>query len=165
MNKNKHRKGVTPVIATVLLITIAIAAVSSAAVFLTDITEELREGVEDQLTEEERIQQTDINIEAGYQQDGDIHIEIRNTGSMIMPVRENDNDLWSIFVDGEPNNSWEYQDTDIEDEEEYNLNENQLIVIDTNEEFPSGDSKIIEVNAPGESSSTILCDDVGDQTC
>lgn len=165
-----NRKGVTPVIATVLLITIAIASVSTAAVFFSEIAEQITQNVEDDLSQQERVDRSQITIETGFEDNGDIILDIRNTGSIAMPVRGSNDDRWSIFLDSRPvdreNGEWDYYDTSIGNEEDYYIDPQETIRLRIIDEFPdSGGSVIIETNAPYESGSTILCDDSGDQRC
>jgi len=164
------RKGVTPVIATVLLITIAIGAVSSAAVFFSEVSDEITGGVEDQLSEEERIERTSISIENGFEDQGDLVIDVRNTGQETMPIREDNQDRWSFFIDDIPQErgtDWEYQG-DIEDNEDYYVNPQESVRIEFSDQYPDDqESVIISISAPYESSTSTTCHNSGDgdQSC
>jgi len=167
---NNKRKGVTPVIATVLLITIAIAAVSSAAVFFTEISDQITGGVEDRLSQEERVERSSISIENGFESDGNIVLEVRNTGEILMPVRENNADVWSIFLDGQPQDAeddWEYTDSNMHNEEEIYLNPQETVRIELIDSFPEnvGDTEVIQISGPYESGTSITCYNSGDQSC
>ncbi|PSH01081.1 MAG: hypothetical protein BRC30_00140, partial [Nanohaloarchaea archaeon SW_7_46_7] len=77
-----YRKGITPVVATVLLISIGIAAVGSAGIFLQNLGDTLRENAEDRIAGNNKIENSDITIEYAFENsDGDITMDVRNTGS------------------------------------------------------------------------------------
>ena len=155
----RKSKGVTPVVATVLLVFIAVTAVGSAAVFLEGTISGVQEGAEDQLEREERIDNSDLRIQSGFNNtDGDLNIVVRNTGSVTLPIRENGDDLFSIFVDNSPNNVW----TVPEDE----IDPNQIVTINLTESFPPVDSsKSVRISAPYETSDSYVCYNTGDRQC
>ncbi len=161
------RKGVTPVLATSLLILIAISAVSTAAVFLRDTTDDITGGVEDQLSEQERIDGTSISIERGYNNsDSDISLMVRNTGRYLVAVEDSemdpgDNRTWTLYVDGRPQEfDYESGNPDIR------LDSGETITIDTNTDYPSpGDYKRLEVQGRYETETGIICSNSGGQNC
>lgn len=164
------RKGVTPVIATTLLILIAVSAVSTAAVFLRDTTDDVRSGVEDRLSEQERIEGTSISVERGYNNsDSDISLTVRNTGSYLVVVEESDsgtddNKKWNLYVDGKPQD-FDYQAAS--DPDRMTIDPGETITIDSNSDFPSsGNYKRLEVRGQYETESGIICSNSGnEQSC
>ena len=157
----RKSKGVTPVVATVLLIFIAVAAVGSAAVFLEGAVGGVQEGAESQLEREERIDNSDLRIQNGFNNtDGDLNVVVRNSDSVTLPINEDGDTLFSVFVNNRPNNAWTV--TGGEDE----IDPNQIVTIDLNEPYPAVDSsKSVRINAPYETSDSYVCYNTGDRQC
>jgi flagellin-like protein len=110
-----NSKGVTPVIATVLLMTITVAATASAYTFMTGIQDDFMENTEDRLSSQEREAQSDINIETAYNSsDGYVLLSVRNTGSVTLEVEdENDNKAWDLYIEGRPN-EWKHRGQEVD---------------------------------------------------
>ncbi|MFQ3308212.1 MAG: archaellum component FlaG (FlaF/FlaG flagellin family) [Candidatus Nanohaloarchaea archaeon] len=161
------RKGVTPVVATVLLISIGIAAVGTAGVFLQDIGDTLRENANDRIAGENRIENSDISIEYAFENaDGDIALDVRNTGSTNLEVKEDGDDLWNIYIEGRPQGSWELSDTALDNSDDVDLSPQEQLRIDTNEDYPStGNSKRVQVSGIYETQSSIICSYNDDGSC
>ncbi len=157
----RKSKGVTPVVATVLLIFIAVAAVGSAAVFLEGAVGGVQESAESQLEREERIDNSDLRIQNGFNNtDGDLNVVVRNSDSVTLPINEDGDTLFSVFVNNRPNNAWTV--TGGEDE----IDPNQIVTIDLNEPYPAVDSsKSVRINAPYETSDSYVCYNTGDRQC
>ena len=157
----KKSKGVTPVVATVLLVFIAVAAVGSAAVFLEGAVGGVQEGAESQLEREERIDNSDLRIQNGFNNtDGDLNVVVRNSDSVTLPINEDGDTLFSVFVNNRPNNAWTV--TGGEDE----IDPNQIVTLDLNEPYPAVDSsKSIRIAAPYETSDSYVCYNTGDRQC
>lgn len=165
-----NRKGVTPVIATSLLILIAVSAVSTAAVFLRDTTDDITGGVEDRLSEQERIDGTSISVERGFNNsDSDISLRIRNTGRYVVVVEDEDtgsqdNKRWSLYVEGRPQ---DFEYASATNPNMLTLDSGETLTIDTNVDYPSsGDYKRLEIQGQYETESGIICSNSGgDQNC
>ena len=99
MNKTlaNNSKGVTPVVATTILITIAIAASFTAYTFIDSTIGGFQENVEDDLTEDQLERETSIDIDTAFDDNGDITMIIRNTGQHAVSF-----DSWQLYVDGQP---------------------------------------------------------------
>jgi flagellin-like protein len=98
-----NRKGVTPLVGTALLILIAVSAVTSAAVFIRDTTQQVSDSVNDRISEDEMRGNSGIDIEYAYENsDGNISLVVRNTGRYTLTVEENNNKLWNLYSDGRP---------------------------------------------------------------
>ncbi|MFB6182644.1 MAG: archaellin/type IV pilin N-terminal domain-containing protein, partial [Candidatus Nanohaloarchaea archaeon] len=100
------KKGITPVIATVLLIGISIAAIGTAATFLTDLIGDVKKGVKDKLSAREKREASEITIIYGYESNnGNIAIDVTNEGSISLKViNKNNKKLWNIYANGQPVN-------------------------------------------------------------
>lgn len=158
----RKSKGVTPVVATVLLLFIAVTAVGSAAVFLEGTVQNIQEGAESELEQEEKIRLSDLRIESGFNNsDDDLSIEVRNSGSISLPVNEGGELVWSIFVDDQPNNNWEIDGANID-----YIDPNQIITIDTNRPFPDEDDSVtVTISAPYETTGSHVCFNTGSTRC
>lgn len=73
------RKGITPVIAVVLLLLITVGAVASAWGLYQEITSDTSQL--DQLNQQRQAQATDLEFSSVYNADSGINVSIRNTGS------------------------------------------------------------------------------------
>lgn len=164
------RKGVTPVVATSLLILIAVSAVSSAAVFLRDTTDDITSGVEDELSEQERIEGTSISIERGYNNsEGNISLRVRNTGRYAILIEDDDtgtedNKRWTMYVDGRPT-SFEY--ASMSNPNRVSLDSGETITLNTGVRYPSaGNYNRLEIQGRYETESGIICSNGGNnQNC
>ena len=165
-----NRKGVTPVVATSLLILIAVSAVSAAAVFLRDTTDDVTEGVNDRLSEQERIEGTSISVERGFNNSaGNVTLRVRNTGEYVVVVEDDDtgpddNKRWTLYVDGRPQ-EWNY--TTMSDPNNFGLDSGETVSIDTGVKYPSsGNYKRFEINGRYETESGLICSNGGnDENC
>jgi len=157
------RKGITPIVATVLLMLIAVGAVGSASVFLDDTLTGLQENLEGDLEEEQTVEASDLRIESAYRSSGDINIDVRNSGSVTLDVARDGSKLWNLYIDGRPQN-WDYVDASRGGDE--SITPNEVISLDTNTAFPSSDSsKEISLNAPFETEDTYICYNDGGANC
>ncbi len=161
-----NSKGITPVIATVLLMTITVAATASAYTFMTGVQDDFMENTEDRLSNQERESQSDINIETAYNStDGYIMLSIRNTGSLTLEVEDEDgNKAWDLFIDGRPKGDgtgWEYRGSSREA-----LAPQATIGINTTEKFPAADSDtLIKLTGPNGVSDSKVCYNSGSASC
>lgn len=154
-------KGVTPVVATAILLFIAIASVGTASVFLDDLVESIQEALESDLEREERIEQSEISIITVYNNsEGELGLTVENTGSITLDIEEDGVKIWNVYTDGSPAEDWETVD-DIE-----RLDPVELVEIEVEEGFPEdGEETEIEVQAQYESSARYICTGTGEPTC
>ena len=107
-------KGLTPVIAVVLLMTIAVAATSTAYQFIINAQETAQQGFEEQFSQQQLESRSDLNIQTIYQGPGnDAFMSIRNTGSVKQVIEsESGKKYWNLYVNGTPagsdGTSWSY---------------------------------------------------------
>lgn len=172
------RKGITPVIATAILITISIAATGTAYTVLTDTQKEVQEGFEKDISDKKCKSQSDLNLEYVYNSTGGfIFTNLRNSGSISTPINESGRKILTFYADGTPVSSnvgsggkgWKYTDLDSRDlsEEQY-LDPNEIITINTTVEFPpeTGDSKKeIKVVGACEATDSHVCYNTGTASC
>jgi len=159
------KKGVTPVVATSMLILIAVSAVSAAAVFLRDTTGDVTDGVDNRLSEQERISGTSISIERGFNNSGgNVSLRVRNTGEYVVVIEDedqgsDDNKRWTLYVDGRPQ-EWGYANKN--DPSSESIDSGGTITIDTGVVYPSsGNYKRFEINGQYEIESGIICSNSG----
>lgn len=159
-----NRKGVTPIIATVLLLSISVAAVASASIFLGDVVEDIRSNIEEQLGVQNKQQNSELTIIYGYEgTNGNIWIDVRNEGSISLAVEENGNKLWNLYVGGKPA-TWSYTPGGPSGSNVV-IDPQETIRLDTGEPFPSvGGSKTIQLNGQYGTSASIVCDNTGGET-
>lgn len=151
-----NRKGVTPLVGTALLILIAVSAVTSAAVFIRDTTQQVSDSVNDRISEDEMRGNSGIDIEYAYENsDGNISLVVRNTGRYTLTVEENNNKLWNLYSDGRPV-SFRYSggatDQKLIDPE-------STLTLETEIEFPDGDYASVNLEGTYGTSSSIICDE------
>lgn len=160
-----NSKGITPVIATVLLMTITVAATASAYTFMTGIQDDFMETTEDRLSNQERQTQSDINIETAYNStDGYIILRIRNTGSLTLSVEEDGEKLWDMFINGVPlegGKGWKHING-----AKTSLAPQDTIGINTTEKYPSsGTDTLIQITGPNSVTDTKVCYNSGSNSC
>lgn len=161
------RKGITPVVATVLLISIGIAAVGSAGIFLQNLGDMLRDNAEETIANDNRIENSEISIEYAFENsDGDISVDVRNTGGTTLQIEDNGNRLWNLYIDGQPQTSWDFADSSLNSADDVDLTPQQQVRIDTNADYPSsGNSKRVQVSGTFETQSSVICSHNGDGSC
>jgi len=96
------RKGITPVIAVVLLLLITVAAVASAWGLYQNIISD--QSQVDQLNSRQQAQQTDINIESAYEESGSntISLTLRNVGDRTIDLTNETSMLYQPGDEQEP---------------------------------------------------------------
>lgn len=110
-------KGLTPVIATVLLITISLAATGTAYQFIQNAQEAQRKSYYEDFNQRQVTQGTDMDIESIYESSGNTYIILRNTGRLRLLMDEDDEKSIEILVDGQLRQSggepdWSYASGD-----------------------------------------------------
>ncbi len=172
---NISRKGITPVVATVLLITISVAATASAYTFITKTQKQVGESFEQDLNQEERRMQSDINIEYAYNSTGRfVFMNVRNTGSVTLPVNKSGRKYLTLYADGRPVSSsagdngqgWKYADPSHDISNEDHLDPEELLTINTTVRFPSsGNSKSFKLVGSYDTSDSHVCYNSGTASC
>ena len=166
-----NSKGVTPVIATVLLLTISIAATASAYTFITTVQEDVQSSFEDEMRMSELEAQSDLNIEYAYENsDGDLLVNIRNTGSIPLIFQNEDQINVLMFIDFSPLNGgegWEFEDESLQQADLVEINPQETVTLNTGESFPDeGDDELwLEITGPYRTSSTHVCHPTDRPSC
>lgn len=157
-------KGITPVVATVLLMLIAVSAVGTASVFLEGTISDLQDGLEDEMQEEEMIEASDIRIDRAYNgTSGYLLTDVSNSGSVTLTIEESGNKLWNLYIDGAPED-WTYVNSSMGGDEK--INPNDIVSFNTTVAYPpSGNSVEFSFNAPYESSDRYICFNEGSNFC
>ena len=151
-------KGVSPVVAEVLLMGIAISAAISAGTFLQGTLGDVQENAEDQINLEERQESTSIGVDFGYNgSNGYLLMDVRNTGSYTLAVEENNRKNWNLYIDGIPS-TWNYTDPDYIVNKSVSINPQSTITVNTTEIFPtSGNSLEARITGPYNIQTTLIC--------
>lgn len=157
-------KGVTPVIAVVLLITISVAATGTAYTFIINAQESAQESYEERFTQRQIEQRTDLGIEHVYNNsDGDALMVIRNTGSLTQKIEEGDQKFLTVYDNGDPvggdGTGWTYVESSLNDPSvsEVNVSSQDTIPINTTVAFPSSGEKRFKVVGRYGSEDTVVC--------
>lgn len=150
-------KGITPVIATVLLITISVAATVSAFTFINNLQDQAKQNWKNRLDERKAETKSSIDIENAYNRSGDIALQVRNTGSIALNVN---NETVKFYVNGRPEKDWTVFSGSSP------LRPQQIMRIELNESFPSpSNSKTVEVFAPYSTQDSYVCYNSGSGSC
>jgi flagellin-like protein len=160
-----NRKGITPVIASSLLILIAVSAVATAAVFFRNTTDDITSSANDELSDQKRIEGTSISVERGYNSsNGNISLKVRNTGRYVVLIEENDQKYWSLFADGRPNT---FSYASYSSPSRVSLNTGEIITLQTDVDYPSsGSFTRLEIQGRfGIESGTVCSNDGDSQNC
>lgn len=166
-------KGVTPVIATVLLITISIAATASAYTFITNAQQQFVEGTESDLRQQELRQKSGLNIEYVYNSTGNFtFLTVRNTGSITLPVEKSGGKLWSLYANGRPVSSdagsngkgWKYIQDNVN--APVLLDPENTLTINSTVTYPArGNDKAFKLVGPYRTSDSHVCFNSGRASC
>lgn len=166
-----NKKGLSPIVASVLLIGISVSATVSAATFLNDLQKDFQENQEDQIINERQRENSDLNIEYVYNStDSYIITRIRNTGSITLPIKENGGKLLTLTEGGRPvggdGTGWTFIDSSLQTSQSVSINPEQTVEINTTVKYPSISSeKFISVSGPYETADTHSCYNSGVSTC
>lgn len=153
-------KGVTPVVATALLIGIAVSTALTASVFMEGTLSDVRDSFEDDISERDRESDSEMSIDYGYEQGGYLLVDVRNTGSIALPLRDNETKVLSVYLDGRPSDGWSY----LSDREV--LGQDATVTINTTEAFPApSNSTEVDIRGAYETQSSIICYNDGSDTC
>lgn len=159
-----NSKGITPIVATVLLMTITVAATASAFTFMNGIQKDFKDNTEDRLNDRKKNSQSDINIETAYNNTGHIFLSVRNTGSLTLDIEDDDgNKFLNLFTEGSPvggGTGW------INTDDVSSLAPQATMRINTTESFPKDDSdKLIKLTGPNGVSDSAVCYNSGSSSC
>lgn len=148
------RKGLTPVVGAVLLITVTVAASVSAFTFLNEIRLDIQENSEQQIQDQRQDLNNEMDIEYAYNNsDGDIMLSIRNTGKIGLIPKEDGEKIWSLFINGRPAKNWMINDRS---GNTISINPQGTIIIDTEKTYPTADNQTsIEILGPKVSDSYV----------
>lgn len=152
-------KGVSPVVATVLLMGIAIASVSSAAIFLQGTISDLQEGVESNIGQQNKIESSSMSIDYGYNgTNGYFLVDLRNDGSTTITVEEENEKLLNMYLDNMPKD-WNYtKGSSYLSQSQVSINPTSVLTLNTTEEFPAeGNSTSVEFTGPYEVRTSYTC--------
>lgn len=151
-------KGVTPVIATVLLIGISVGATFTAYTFLMDASDRTQEGYEERIEQENLEDETAIDIERVYNSSGGYaFLLIRNLGSRPVTLVNDAGDRYlSVFVDGEPVGSTP-QDWSFVGSSQDKVGRDSTVTINTTVLFPSSGVKQFRASVRYGASSVHRC--------
>lgn len=150
------RKGVTPLVGTALLILIAVSAVTSAAVFIRDTTQQVSENVNERISNDEMRDNSGIDIEYAYNNTaGNISLVVRNTGRYTLTVEEDEQKIWNLYGDGRPV-GFTYPGGP---ETDKLINPDTTLTLETNIEFPSNELVTISLEGGFGTSSSVICDE------
>jgi FlaG/FlaF family flagellin (archaellin) len=159
-----NSKGVTPVIATVLLITISVAATGAAYTYIINAQDAAANDFQERLTDQQIRESSDLGIEHIYSSGGGFaFLVVRNTGTVDQIVQgENDQKYWTLYVDGVPvgttgssGTGWEYLGTTPTGS--YNLEPSKTLSINSTEPFPSSGEKAFKIVGRYGSTDTYIC--------
>lgn len=159
LGKGAMSKGVTPVVATMLLLLIAVAAVSSASVFLDSTISGVQDEVEGEVDRRGDVEATSVRIDETLNEGGDIKVGIVNSGQQNLTVRnEQGTKVLNLYVNNLPE-SWNNPGTD-------QIGPGEKIYLDTDANFPSNGEEIyLAVHAPYQSSDEYVCTGSGGDFC
>ena len=157
-------KGITPVVATVLLMLIAVAAVGSASVFLEGTITDLQDGLEDEMEEEEMIEASDIRVDRAYNGTGGYLLaDVSNSGSVTLTIEDSGDKLWNLYINGAPVD-WTYVNSSMGGN--VTINPNDVVSFNTTRAYPSSGSSVeFSFNAPYDSSDRYICFNEGSNFC
>jgi FlaG/FlaF family flagellin (archaellin) len=152
-------KGVSPVVAEILLMGIAISAAISAGVFLQGTLQDVQNNVDDQIRQDDREETSSIGVDYGYNStDGFLMVDVRNTDANTLNVEEQGDKVWNMYIDGRPE-TWSYvTGSPYRSSSNVGLDPSSTITLNTTREFPSpGNSTEVEVTGAYNTRSTYVC--------
>ncbi|MFB6159403.1 MAG: hypothetical protein ABEJ95_07165 [Candidatus Nanohalobium sp.] len=152
-------KGVSQVVATVLLLGISITAVSSAAIFISDLMDDMQGSVDDWLTQEDRQKSSEIGFDYGLNgTDGYLLLDLRNTGSRTLTVEEDGNKTLNMYLDGIPQD-WDYvSGSGYGSQSKVLLDPGSVLRLNTTKSFPSTGSTVdVKLTGPYGVQANYIC--------
>ena len=94
----QYKKGVTAVVATVLLLMMTVAAAGLAYVWITEMQKNIQIGTETQYNNQQIQAEAKLSIDSAWNTSGNISLVLRNTGSYTF----NDPTKFSVYYEGRP---------------------------------------------------------------
>lgn len=168
----KRSKGVTPVVATVLLITISIAATGTAYTFIQNAQQSAQEQYYEDLNRQQVEEGTNFDVESMYEAaSGNTTAVVRNTGRLRLMLDKNDNKQMDVLADGQlvnPQPGWEYDggDPNPTPGETTFLPPTETVTIEIYDQFPGSSSqKRFKLVGRYGTTSFYTCFNDGSNTC
>ena len=163
-----NRKGVTPVIAVVLLMAISVAATGAAYTFITNAQENVADGFEEKWGQQQLEQKSDLNIEHIYKSSNNYaFLVIRNTGSVPQLIQGKQSGetikYWNLYIDGPPASNWDYISSP--GSNPVTLSATDTITINSTMKFPSGGQKEFRLVGRYGSEDSYICYSTGSSDC
>jgi FlaG/FlaF family flagellin (archaellin) len=151
-------KGVSQAVATVLLMSIAIATASSAAVFLQGTMSDLQGSVESWIGQEDKKSSSSITLSnARNGTSGYLLADVRNTGSRTLSVVEDGSRLLKLYLDNKPE-EWEYlSGSPYIGNKDVGIDPSSSITLNTTKKFPDSGSVKIEFSGPYNTRASYIC--------
>lgn len=160
-----NRKGITPVVGAVLLISISVAASVSAFAFLNDLRTDIQDSSEERIEGQTDQLQKEIDIENVYRSsDGYTLLSVRNTGEQALSVKSDGENSWSQFVDGRPK-EWKFLDSSKQSSDYVGLEKDDTVKINTTKEYPNSDQEMNIKITGTDISDTYICYHQGSPSC
>lgn len=158
------KKGLTPVLATVLLMTISVGAVGSTFVFLQETQSEAQETAKETIDAQQKDAESSINIEFAFNgTDGYTIFSLRNTGDATITLEGDEQKQLLVYVDGD-RVEWNYTASSVSPP--VRLDPDQAREINTTERFPSkSDSIILKASGPDGTEDAHTCYNSGSASC
>lgn len=164
-----NSKGLSSVVGAVLLITISVAAATSAWTFIDNVTEQTQQSVEDRINEDTREANTELTTEIAYNSsDGFTIVTLRNSGRRTITLQEEDGSKnLDMYIDGRPLNgdleAWEFLQSQ---SGSVRLDPTESMPVNTTKSFPANQNEYeIQFNGPYGTSTTYVCYNSGTSSC
>ncbi len=162
-------EGLTPVIATVLLMTISVGAVGSTFVFLQETQSEAQETAKETIDTQQSDVRASINMEFAYNgTEGHTIFSLRNTGDSSITLEDDERKQLRLFVNGRPvggsGAGWEYTTSSVSPP--VTLDPGQTKNINTTKKFPGkSTSQVLKVSGPKGTEDAHNCYNSGSNSC
>lgn len=154
-------KGVSPVVATALLIGIAVSTALTASVFMQGTLKDVKGNFQDDIKDRSLNDKSEMSIDYGYSRDGDLFLDLRNDGSIALPIKNEQGDkVLSVYVDGRPKENW------VVPSGKETVAKGGKVTINTTASFPAqGNYTKVEITGAHGTESTIICYNDGSPSC
>lgn len=157
-----NRKGITPVVATVLLIMISVGSVVSAYSFINDAQKKAQENFEDRLSGDE---EAEINLEGAYNNTNYTTLSVRNTDDVTLPIKEDGEKIWSLYVNGVPT-EWKFIDDEKKNKDFVAVNNSATVEINSTEDYPVEEEETaFKLTVQNGGSDSLICYHTGSDSC
>lgn len=164
-----NSKGLSSVVGAVLLVTISVAAATSAWTFIDTITEQTQQNVQERVDQQSREANSELTAEIAYNgSNGYTIITLRNSGSITLALQDSDGSKTiDMYVDGRPLDgdlrAWEFLEPE---SGSVLLQPTESRPVNTTAKFPSSNEQYaIEFNGPYGTSTTYVCYNSGTSSC